>query len=45
MDQEFPLMVMIYNIAFRGYDAKLILEGCRMHNGTLSTPYALCKKI
>ena len=34
-------MVMIYNIAFRGYDPKFILEGCRQHNGVLSSPYAL----
>ena len=38
---EFPLMVMIYNIAFRGYDPKFILEGCRQHNKALTTPYAL----
>ncbi|KAK8800228.1 hypothetical protein WA171_004863 [Blastocystis sp. BT1] len=41
LDSEFPLMVMIYNIAFRGYDPKFILEGCRQHNGVLSSPYAL----
>ena len=34
-------MVMIYNIAFRGYDPKFILEGCRQHNGVLSSPSAL----
>ena len=41
LDSEFPLMVMIYNIAFRGYDPKFILEGCRQHNKALTTPYAL----
>lgn len=34
-------MVMIYNIAFRGYHPKFILDGCRLHNGTLTSPYAL----
>ncbi|CBK22853.2 uncharacterized protein [Blastocystis hominis] len=41
MDQEFPLMVTIYNIAYRGYDPKLILEGCRLHNGVPMTPYSM----
>lgn len=36
-------MVMIYNVAFRGFDPKCILEGCRAHNGTLMSPYAMMK--
>ena len=32
MENEFPLLTMIYNIAFRDYDPKLILEACRMHS-------------
>ena len=40
MDSAFPLMVTIYNIAFRGYDAKYIINGCRLHNGCITSPYA-----
>ena len=29
-----------YNIAFRGYDAKYIINGCRLHNGCITSPYA-----
>ena len=40
MENEFPLLTMIYNIAFRDYDPKLILEACRMHYSHLTSKFS-----